>query len=201
MTAAPATVGFSPWELYADCLCGAKAGEPCKTGSTGAARLVVHHSRRPVDDTTGAGFVPVLTRDERLLLARVHRWAREKLHTSPYSSRPRWEPEWTIGGHGGAWRRTTTEAHPEVCTVWWGPGNGDEVRVQMRASRYGEELLDVSFRPRCVREAVDVLVALGVLPQHLSSAYLTGYIAGLRRKGTGAAGGLTAGSGQLGGAA
>jgi len=183
-----AVVGYSPWQLYGPCECGAHEGEPCKTGETGAARLVVHHSRRALDDVTGAGFTPVLTRDERELLARVHCWARQP-QPSPYSYLQRWVPEWGVLG-GGAWRRETTEASPEVCTVWWGPGNGNELRVQIRASRYGEELLDVSVRPRSVREAIDLLAAWGVLPQDMSSTYLAGYLAG-RRKGTGNAGGLT----------
>lgn len=142
---------------------------------------------RPVDDVDA---VPVLTRAERELLTRVHRWARQPL-PSPYGYLPRWERE--LAMPRGCWQRNATEAQPETCTVWWGPANRGKLRVQIHAHRYGEQLLDVEFEPRTVREAVDVLVALGVLPADLSSAYRAGYLGALRRrKGTGLAGGLTA---------
>jgi hypothetical protein len=127
----------------------------------------------------------VLTRGERLLLARIHRWGRQPL-PSPHSYLPQWERE--LAMPPGCWQRNTTPAQPETCTVWWGPANRGQLRVQIRASRYGNELLDVSYEPRSVREAVDVLVALGVLPADLSSAYLVGYLGGLRRKGINARG-------------
>lgn len=167
---APA-IGYSPWELYGPCDCGAEPGQPCQTGSTGAARLVVHHSRRPVDDVTGAGFTPVLTRDERQLLAAVHRWARQPL-ASPYSYLPRWERE--LGMPDGAWQRNTTADQPQTATVWFGPANRYQLTVKVHASRYGEELLDETVTPRSVREAVDLLVAWGILPIELSSAYRAG---------------------------
>lgn len=176
---APA-ISYSPWALYGPCDCGAAEGRPCLFDGTSTERLVVHYSRRPVDDVTGAGFTPVLTRAERLLLARVHRWARQP-QPSPYSYLPRWEP--ALGMPPGAWQRRTTSPRDETAEVWWGPSNGGQLRVQIHAGRWGEELLDVSVTPRSVREAVDVLTALGVLPAAFSSAYLAGYLGGLRRKG------------------
>lgn len=166
---APA-IGYSPWDLYGPCDCGAAAGKPCFTGA-GAERLVVHYCRRPVDDVTGAGFTPVLTRDERRLLAAVHRWARQMLPV-PRSYLPRWQPELCMPS--GAWQRNTIPDQPETATVWWGPANRGDLTVKVHASRYGEELLDATVRPRSVREAVDLLVAWGILPAEFGSAYAAG---------------------------
>lgn len=156
-------IGYSPWSLYGPCGCGAPAGEPCLTGSTGAARLVVHHSRRPVDDVTNAGFTPVLTAEERQLLAAVHRWARRKAG---------YWPVWERGLLPGMWH-----THPrgaQWIDVAFGPANDEELTVEIKSSRYGEQLLDETVRPRTVREAVDLLVAWGILPVTFSSAYAAG---------------------------
>lgn len=167
---APA-IGYSPWDLYGPCECGAAAGKPCLTGDTGAERLVVHYCRRPVDDVTGAGFTSVLTRGERVLLAAVHRWARQHLPV-PRTYLPRWQHE--PGMPPGCWMRNTVPAEPETATVWWGDATRGELTVKVCASRYGEELLDVTVRPRSVREAVDLLVAWGILPCEFGSAYAAG---------------------------
>ena len=191
MTAA--TIGYSPWELYGPCDCGAAEGQPCKTGPTGAARLVVHYSRRALDDVTGAGFTPVLTRAERQLLAKVHRWARRK-GPSGY-----W-PVWERGLLPGMWH--THPADGPWIEVAFGPAAGDALTVEINAGRYGDEILAETVRPRTVRQAVDLLVAWHVLPVELSSAYRAGYIGGLRRrKGVGVVVGLTATRNRTGGSA
>jgi hypothetical protein len=110
-----------------------------------------------------------LTRDERDLLARVHRWARQPL-PSPYGYLLRWERD-TLPG---MWRRNTTPAAPETAEVWWGPATGGSLRVVARESHYGETILDATVALRDVREAVDLLVAWGILPLELSSAYTAG---------------------------
>jgi hypothetical protein len=160
-------IGYSPWSLYGPCDCGAPAGQPCLTGSTGAARLVVHYSRRPVDDVTGAGFTPVLTRDERLLLARVHCWARQKPDGSYW---PRWERSF----YPGMWKRFVVDSRQETAEVWWGLANDSRLTVQVRDGRHGEELLHETVTPRSVRQAVDLLVAWGILPPEFGSAYAAG---------------------------
>lgn len=162
---APA-IGYSPWDLYGPCDCGALAGAPCLTGA-GAERLVVHYCRRPVDDVTGAGFTPVLTRDERLLLARVHCWAREKPDGSYW---PRWERSF----YPGMWKRFVVDSRQETAEVWWGPANDSRFTVQVRDGRHGEEQLHETVTPRSVRQAVDLLVAWGILPPEFGSAYAAG---------------------------
>lgn len=121
--------------------------------------------------TTATETLPVLTRDERQLLAAVHRWARQKL-PAPRSYLPRWQHELCMPP--GCWKRNTIPDQPETATVWWGDANDGDLTVKVHASRYGEELLDVTVRPRSVREAVDLLVAWGILPARFSSAFTAG---------------------------
>lgn len=121
--------------------------------------------------TAATETLPVLTRDERQLLAAIHRWARQKLPV-PRSYLPKWQRELCMPS--GCWQRNTIPDAPETATVWWGGANGGELTVRVRASRYGEELLDATVRPRSVREAVDLLVAWGILPDQFGSAYAAG---------------------------
>lgn len=104
--------------------------------------------------------VAPLTGEERLLLARVHRWGRRKAG---------YWPVWERGLLPGMWH-----THPRGARwidVSFGPNNLDKLTVEVKASRYGEQLLDETVTPRTVREAVDLLVAWRILPLEFSSAY------------------------------
>lgn len=105
---------------------------------------------------------PVLTRDERDLLAAIHRWARSA-DTGSYWAR--WEPGLVIG----AWKRLALDDKVERAEVAFGDCAGGQLHVEIRDGRWGECLLDERVTPRSVREAVDLLVVWGILPAEFSS--------------------------------
>lgn len=121
--------------------------------------------------TAAVEATPALTPDEWKLLLTVFRWARQHL-PMPRSYLPRWERELCMPP--GCWKRNTLPDAPETAAVYYGTANGGDLTVKVRASRYGEELLDVTVTPRSVREAVDLLVAWDILPAVFSSAFTAG---------------------------
>lgn len=53
--------------------------------------------------------------------------------------------------------------------VAWGDAAGGQLHVEVRASRYGDRILDEWVSPRSVREAVDLLVTWRILPPEFHS--------------------------------
>jgi hypothetical protein len=103
---------------------------------------------------------PPITADERLLLAAVSRWAHDQ----------GWErdvlPEWY-------------HSRDRLTNIAWGDGTRGALDIEVKADRYGPRLLDVSIPDvTSVRQAVDLLVAFGVLPAWFSSAFAAGMAAG-----------------------
>lgn len=92
----------------------------------------------------------VVTVSDRRLLAAVHRWARTHGWCSQWSG-------WS-DGYG-------TDS---TIRVGWAEG---VVQVSRREGRHGFPVWPTEYRVGSVVQAVDVLVALGVLPPFLSSAY------------------------------
>ena len=82
-------------------------------------------------------------------------------------------------GHFLSWRRYTSASRTSVAVEVAHEGDDNHDR-QLRlcvdtACRCGHETRTVEFEPGSVTEAVDALVALGVLPPRFSSAYRAGW--------------------------
>lgn len=99
---------------------------------------------------------------ERQLLRDVLTWARANgwRRVEPYPSS--W-PEWT---------NFQQDSGPNVCL--YKPEFGEDYD-EIRAYFFGPDVRHVSWRPTSIREAVDVLAALGVLPVAFSTAYSVGH--------------------------
>lgn len=108
---------------------------------------------------------PADLRSDRCLLAAINRWRRSASAASP----TRWEASWD-----GWWH--TADRLTEVC---WAPERvpDDVLEVVWRERRYGPERR-ATIPVTSVRQAVDVLVALGILPPRFASAYTAASSAG-----------------------
>ncbi len=96
----------------------------------------------------------ILSASDRRLLAEVHHWAR----VNGWSPRSR---GWT---------------NPDDTTaVTWDEG---EVRVWRRQRPNLYPTWPTMYPVESIRQAVDLLVALGILPAELSSVYAEGYVCG-----------------------
>jgi hypothetical protein len=112
--------------------------------------------------------VPVLTRDERQLIAAIHAWARQRPAGAYF---PRWEP----GYYPSWWKSSTAGGKSELLVeVSWGYAFRDKLHVEIRRGQHGERLLDETVSPRSVREAVDLLVVWGILPRTFLSLHMAG---------------------------
>lgn len=98
-----------------------------------------------------------MTQEERALLARIHRWARQRQDGTPW-------PRWERGPVAGWWRQVALTWSGQRAEVMWGPVSHGRLTVWVLDGRYGEKLRDESVKPHNIREAVNLLVVWGILP-------------------------------------
>ncbi len=105
--------------------------------------------------------------DGRRLLARISRWRR----TDPDGLDRRWWPGRWEQSFWPGWYRTF-DGLTEVC---WAEDRvpADTLHITWREGRYGPER-EARITVTSLRQAVDVLVAVGILPVEVSSAYEAG---------------------------
>lgn len=106
---------------------------------------------------------------ERELLAAISRWNRTDPHTG--ATLKFWHRPWEPSFWPGWWR--SHDGRIEVC---WAEDRepSNTIAVTWQEERYGPERV-ARFEVTSVHEAVDVLVAFGVLPARFSSAFAAGY--------------------------
>ncbi|MFI6819763.1 hypothetical protein ACIBJE_02275 [Micromonospora sp. NPDC050187] len=125
------------------------------TGAIGADQALLAHqiaasaalATRP---TPGGTTMPATALTDRQLLVDVRRWARTN----------GWSLSW-IG-----WINATYDSDATLAVGW------DESGLRVwRKGATGWPIRSTDYAVASVRQAVDVLAALGILPPHLSSAY------------------------------